>query len=140
MSVAESGASPKTVLVVDDEPFVLSTVCHTLARAGFSVLRASSSEEAIRIAQDHPEAIDLLLTDVVMPGLNGPSLADAFCDLRPRARILFMAGLPDQPEVAERVIGRGCEFLPKPFFPQALIERVRGMLAASSGKSRAAAV
>ncbi len=140
METTGCGKSRHIVFVVDDEPYVLGTVCQILARAGYSVLSASSPEEAKRIARVHDSPIDLLLTDVVIPGLSGPGLADAIFEMHPETQVLFMAGLPDQPDVVEGVIARGSELLPKPFLPQVLIQKVRSVLSASNGQSRAAAV
>jgi len=101
-----------------------------LERSGFGVLRAASGDEALQIGAGRNDPIDLLLADVVMPGLSGPSLAERFTRLHPETQWLFMAGLPDQPEVSERIASRGHAFLPKPFLPDALIRKVREVLAA----------
>jgi DNA-binding NtrC family response regulator len=116
------------VLVVDDEECVLNTVCSILAHSGFDVLRAGSPERAMMIATQHREMIDLLLTDVVMPRLNGPELAEQFARLHPETRMLFMAGLPDNPDIHGQVLSRGRAFLPKPFLPSVLVEVVRRVL------------
>jgi len=99
-----------------------------LERAGFGVLRAASGDEALRIGAGTNDPIDLLLADVVMPGLSGPSLAERFTGIHPETQWLFMAGLPDQPEVSERIARGGHAFLPKPFLPDALIRKVREVL------------
>ncbi len=116
------------VLVVDDEPMVLNLVVCILERAGFKVLRASGADEAMRLAGEHSGHIDLLLADVVMPGLSGPMLADRLLERRPGIRCLFMAGLPDTHEVQHSIVRMGRPFLAKPFFPEALLGKVRQVL------------
>jgi two-component system, cell cycle sensor histidine kinase and response regulator CckA len=125
----------EVILVVDDEPFVLNIVCCVLKSAGFTVLRAASPGEALVIGNDHSDPIRLLLSDVVMPGLTGPTLADRFAQIHPETEFLFMAGLPDSPEVCDRILSRGRAFLAKPFVPRTLLEKVGEVL----GMDRAAA-
>lgn len=127
-----------TVLVVDDEPVVLNCVSNALVHGGFDVLRAASPADALRIAATHELPIHLILCDVVMPQMNGPLLADRLLEVHPEAECLFMAGLPDHPEVTYRVVGRGLAFLPKPFMPQELVAKVREVLSIGAGRSMAA--
>jgi len=117
------------MLVVDDEVCVLELCVAILERAGFDVLRAGSAEDALRIGAGHDQQIHLILCDVVMPEMSGPALADEFARLHPETRWLFMAGYPDSPEIIERVVARGRPFLAKPFMPQALVKKVREVLA-----------
>jgi len=116
------------ILVVDDEPIVLKIVAAILTNAGFQVLAAASPADALETARRHPEGIRLLLSDVVMPGLGGPDLAEAFEDLHPETEWLFMAGLPDSPEVEERILHRGLAFLPKPFGARTLLAKIDEVL------------
>jgi two-component system, cell cycle sensor histidine kinase and response regulator CckA len=116
------------ILVVDDEPFVLKIVCSVLQNAGFTVLRAASANEALQVGIRHRAPIRLMLSDVIMPGLSGPALADRFSEIHPETECMFMAGLPDTPEVCERILNRGRAFLPKPFYPRALVEKVHQVL------------
>jgi len=118
----------EVILVVDDEPFVLNIVCCVLENAGFTVLRAASVAEALALAGRHSEPIHLLLSDVVMPGLSGPSLADRFAQVHAETEFMFMAGLPDSPEVCDRILSRGRAFLPKPFVPRTLLQKVHEVL------------
>ena len=127
MSVRRSDR-PETILVVDDEPVVLALVASILEHAGYDVLRAGSPHEALRIGLEHTASIDLLLADVIMPGLSGPALAEEFAAVHPETRWLFMAGLPDSDEIADRIIARGKPFLPKPFFPRVLVGKVEEVL------------
>ncbi len=138
MALTGALSTGQVVLVVDDEPVVLNTVSKILARAGFLVLTASSGEQALRVGRDHGGPIDLILTDVIMPGLSGPRLAESFLESHPETQALFMAGLPDQPEVAEFVLARGQAFLPKPFVPGTLVSKVRELLTRPDGRASAA--
>jgi len=129
---------PDIILVVDDEPVVLKIVASILSSAGFEVLPAGSPEAALAAARLHPEPIQLLLSDVVMPGLRGPDLAEALRSLHPETAWLFMAGLPDTAEVSERILDRGLPFLSKPFDARTLLNKVeevlgRRSLAAAAG-------
>ena len=82
----------ETVLVVEDEPAIRSLACEMLEAHGYRALSAGSGEEALGLAVRHAGPIHLLLTDVVMPGLAGPALAERFAVVRPEARVLFMSG------------------------------------------------
>jgi CheY-like chemotaxis protein len=124
------GMSSETVLVVDDNVFVLNTISAGLRHAGYTVLTAHTPAEAIEIALRHSGPIQLILLDVILPGMDGPELASQFLQLHPEARSLFMSGLPDTPRVAEEILSRGLAFLPKPFLPQTLAQKVREVLAA----------
>jgi len=118
----------ETILVVDDEPFVLRTVTSILAHGRYNVLEAGSPREALRIAAEAKEPIDLLVCDVVLPGISGPSLAEHVLELHPETRCMFMAGMPDSQEVFDRILSRGKSFLPKPFLPGTLLSKVRQVL------------
>jgi two-component system, cell cycle sensor histidine kinase and response regulator CckA len=127
--------SSEIILVVDDEPVVLKIVTAILTNAGFQVLAAASPEEALTTGRQHPQPIRLILSDVVMPGLCGPDLAEAFEALHPETAWLFMAGMPDSPEVEQRILDRGLAFLPKPFGVRTLLNKVDEVL----GRAAAAA-
>ena len=124
----------EVILVVDDEPFVLNVVSSILRKGGFEVLMAASAERAMEIGRGFAGPIHLLIADVVMPGVSGPSLADQFSDIHPETECMFMAGLPDTPEVCDKVIRRGRAFLPKPFVPQTLLNKVCEVLEHPSAK------
>ena len=119
----------RTILVVDDEPVVLACVASTLELSGFAVLRAAAPGEALRIGSSCGRPIDLMVCDVLMPGMAGPRLAAEFHALHPETRCLFMAGLPDHPEVREHILAHGLAFLAKPFLPDVLVAKVRELLA-----------
>ncbi|HEX9187368.1 MAG TPA: response regulator, partial [Vicinamibacteria bacterium] len=118
----------ETVLVVEDEPAIRSLACEMLEAHGYRALEAASGEEALALAARHGGPIDLLVTDVVMPGLAGPALAERFSALRPRARVLFMSGYAGD-DLARRGLPEDVShFLPKPFTADVLSRRVRDAL------------
>jgi hypothetical protein len=95
---------------------------------GYATLRAASAEEALRVAERHVGAIHLLLTDVVMPGLGGPALAERFLDLRAEAHVLFMSGYAGE-DLARRGLSEPiAHLLSKPFTADQLAARVRASL------------
>lgn len=117
----------ETILVVEDAESIRKMVCAMLAQAGYRCLDAGDGEEAFRLVHGAPRAIDLLLTDVVMPKMGGPELARRASQLRPDLRVLFMSGFSDDPVV--RSIERSASlFLAKPFTTGALLTKVRETL------------
>ena len=102
------------VLVVDDEPEVRKLVSAMLERQGYQVLSADTGENAIRLFNSHPE-IDLLLTDVVAPGMSGPMIADEIAALKPEIKVLFMSGYDGTQVVQRYVVEKGYSLLIKPF-------------------------
>ncbi len=126
--VAPSRAE-RTVLVVEDETSVLKLVRRLLETEGLVVLSAQNADEALLLGGQHAGPIDLLLTDVVMPGLNGLALAERFETLRPGTPVLFMSGYADAAVVQREIIDAGRAFLQKPFAPDRLLSRVREELA-----------
>jgi len=119
---------PETVLVVDDHSLVLTTLVKTLMRAGFDVLPALSGEEALEIASNLHRPIDLLVCDVILPGIQGTELARRLSEFHPETRCLFISGLPDHPRITQDVANSGQMLLPKPFLPQVLIRKAREVL------------
>ncbi len=118
----------RTLLVVDDEPVVLDVLTAVLTSRGYSVLPAHNAVEALQLFRSHHGPIDLLLTDVVMPDMTGPDLADALAREQPGLKVLFIAGLPDTPVIRNSILARGLDLLPKPFDPRELIRRVEKVL------------
>jgi PAS domain S-box-containing protein len=124
---AASGGS-ETVLLVEDEDQVRMLVSRILRRSGYAVLEASRPHEALELASRTDQHIDLLITDVVMPQLNGRQLAERVRALRPDLSILFMSGYSDHLLERDGVLERGLHFLPKPITPVALTQAVRAIL------------
>jgi PAS domain S-box-containing protein len=116
-----------TVLVVDDEALVRAAVVRTLRLAGYEVLEASNGQEAAEVAGNRAR-IDLLVTDVVMPGLGGPELAARIRALHPAMRVLFVSGYADSGVVSDGQVAAGVELMTKPFRPAELLERVAVIL------------
>lgn len=121
------GQASGKILLVEDDPAVRSLVARILKREGYNVLEATCGAEALALA-DSFSAIDLMLTDVVMPGLSGRNLAEEFRARRPNVPIVFMSGYTED-EVVKRGVRDGeVNFIQKPFAPQALCEIVRRVL------------
>jgi signal transduction histidine kinase len=119
-----------TVLVVEDDPAVLKVAHDMLVSRRLQVLAARKTEEAIRLAEQHPGTIDLLLTDVVMPQMNGKELYLRISQIRPGIKVLYMSGYTDDVISEHGVLDEGVHYLPKPFTVGVLIEKVREALAA----------
>jgi PAS domain S-box-containing protein len=117
------------VLVVEDEPMILEMVTTMLESLGYTVLAASGPAEAIRLAQEHKGMIQLLLTDVVMPEMNGNSLADHLRALFPGLRCLFMSGYTANVIAHHGVLDKGVCFIEKPFTRHTLATKIREALA-----------
>ena len=135
-SEIETGPLPRgseTVLLVEDEVGVRALVRTLLEAQGYAVLEASGAEEALEIAGSHARPIDLILTDVVMPGSSGPGLRGELERSRPGTRFLFMSGYTDDAVVRHGALESGLAFLQKPFTPEALARKVREVLDRPSG-------
>ena len=131
LAVQARGAEPhETVLLVEDEDAVRSLVRQVLAAEGYRVLTAGDGDEALRMASEHGRGIDLLLTDLVMPGMTGRELALQLQPQHPETRVLFMSGYSTAAYGESGELGEHAQFLHKPFTPEALVRRVRELLAA----------
>ena len=121
MSSSENSAQANgTILVVDDEPDVLRLIDSILNEEGFEVIQAKSADAAIKAFDKLGHSPDLLLTDVVMPGMSGPMLADQLLQKDPDLRILFMSGYDDRHVVQRYVVERGFRLISKPFTVKSL--------------------
>jgi CheY-like chemotaxis protein len=125
-SLPEGGA--QTILLVDDDPQLRQLAKRILSSAGFRVLESESGEHAERLAKIHQGSIDLLLTDVVMPGNSGREIAEHICGNGSRPRVLYMSGYPNDIIAHHGVLDPEISFLPKPFSPAQLVEKVREVL------------
>ena len=117
--------TPATVLIVDDERAVRDLVAAALTRAGFIVRTAGSAEEALDLEKNH--SFDLLVTDVMLPNINGPELAERIRQRSPHTRVLFMSGYTGNALTPDDLRG-GSAFLSKPFGTTTLIARVQEVL------------
>ncbi|MDP3910645.1 MAG: PAS domain S-box protein [Gemmatimonadales bacterium] len=126
LKVAARGS--ETVLVVEVEPAVLALSRRALEAHGYVVLAAEDGGAAMRIVERHGGPIDLLLTDVVMPGISGRELAEQLAARRPGVRVLYMSGYPGDAVVHQGTLAAGSAFLQKPFSPDGLARKVRDVL------------
>lgn len=118
----------ETILLAEDQPEVAVLVQRSLTRRGYQVLASSNGEEALRLAKRHSGPIDLLLADVVMPGMSGPELAARLREMRPGLRVLFMSGYPDTDLLNHGFPQSKTDLVPKPFTPEELVRRVHSAL------------
>jgi len=121
-------AGSETVLLVEDQPEVRSVAREMLRRHGYTVIDTANGSEALVAASNHDGRIDLLVTDVVMPGLSGRALAGQLVQLQPAARVLYMSGYTDDSIVQQGILEGGVAFIQKPFTPTALLQKVRDVL------------
>jgi CheY-like chemotaxis protein len=118
----------ETVLAVDDDPTMLELLKEVLRPLGYNILSADSGEEAIEMAAMHRDKIDLLLTDVLLPGIKGQELAKQLMKECPDMNVLFMSGYLC-PSMAHSDKEQGFEaFIRKPFSPNALLRKIRKLL------------
>jgi CheY-like chemotaxis protein len=118
----------ETVLVVEDEEMVRQLVCETLTAHGYNVIEAGSPERALELAMNRRHNIHLLLTDVIMPGMNGRVLQQKLIALNPNIKVLFMSGYTDNVIVRHGILDRNVNFLQKPFTVTSLTQKVRHVL------------
>jgi two-component system cell cycle sensor histidine kinase/response regulator CckA len=123
--VHESGV--ETILIAEDETAIRNILRTVLRRAGYRLIEAANGDEALESLREHGGCIDLLISDVVMPGLSGPDLAERVRAVQPNVRVLYLSGYSDVP-IDDRLATEATAFLPKPFTPAALTEKVRQVL------------
>ena len=128
-SIPVSGAAGETVLLVEDEAGVRRYAAMVMNAEGYRVIQAGDPVEALRHCDIEPGPIDLVLTDVVMPGMSGPELVRRIQQRRPGIKALFMSGYTDAVTVRHGIAERGLKFIHKPFTPKELGDRIRMALA-----------
>ena len=117
-----------TILLVEDDRRVRELALRVLRDRGYDVIEAADADQALRVAAEKLPSIDLLLTDIVMPGMSGLALAERLRSIRPGLRVLFISGFSGRAQ--DELQGRGTsDILPKPFTPSALARRVRDVMA-----------
>jgi len=129
-------ASPKgtgeTILIVEDTDYIRDLIQEILSSHGYKVLIAKDGEDALRICRGFQEPINLLLTDVVMPRMNGRDLADQVVRTRSGIKVLFMSGYTRNVIIHHGIVDEGVNYLEKPFTPTALIAKIHSVLAEES--------
>ena len=121
-----------TVLLVDDDASFLFVAANILRPAGFRVIEAESGQSALDQAGQQTGKIDLLITDMMMPGMSGRQLAQRFTKLRPGVRVLYVSGFVDEGSAREAIEGEAADFLGKPFEADAFTAKVRELIGAAS--------
>jgi PAS domain S-box-containing protein len=125
---APSTAGHETVLLVEDDDRVRALVANMLRKNGYTVLLASAADQALEIAARHRGRIDLLLTDVIMPGLSGRILSERLTGIHPDTRVLYMSGYSDDDVLRHGVKSAAAHFIQKPFSVDALAHKIRETL------------
>jgi two-component system cell cycle sensor histidine kinase/response regulator CckA len=125
--------SGEVILVVEDERPVRKLMARVLERRGYRVLQAENGEEALAIAGESDQTIDLMVADLVMPGLNGREVAERLAEAQPDVAVVFISGYTADEVVRQGIVAGQHEFLPKPFTPDTLVEKVATVL---RGRSR----
>jgi CheY-like chemotaxis protein len=118
----------ETILLVEDQAEVRQVAMQILRRYGYHVIEARNAGEALLSCEQHPRTIHLLLSDVVMPHMNGRKLADRLLKLRPELKVLFMSGYTENAIVHHGILDSGISYLQKPLLPEMLARRVREVL------------
>ena len=125
----------ETILLAEDEASVRGLVERVLTRYGYTVLAARSPDEALLIGTERAGQIDLLVTDLVMPGMSGGKLAEHVSALNPDVKTLYISGYTDDWVVQDEMLDAGAHFMQKPFSPRALAQKVRSILDGKTGPS-----
>jgi two-component system cell cycle sensor histidine kinase/response regulator CckA len=126
MATSRRSGQAKTLMVVDDDTNSLFLFRRILQEEGYEVLFARSAEAALKVCQMHTGRLDLLILDVIMPGMSGQHLAERLKTLRPGAQVLLMSGIVNATAIPPREA-----FLPKPFTGEQLANKVRELLSAA---------
>jgi hypothetical protein len=127
-ALIEMPRRPETILLVEDEDGVRSLLRRTLRKRGFNVLDARDGNEALFLSKEHQGPIHLLLTDVVMPKMNGWELVKRVSPLRPEMKVLLMSGYADDALMRQSIGGLGASFIQKPFTPDGLVDKLAEVL------------
>jgi len=126
MTPATDAKEPITILLIDDEESVRAIVVKILRRAKYDVIEAENGDAALKLAAAHKGKIDIIVTDMYMPGMRGPEVVKALVKLRAGLRALFMSGYADQD--SRTAVPQGANFLHKPFSGQELTAAIEAVL------------
>lgn len=118
----------ETILLVEDDAVLRAVACRAVRAYGYQVLEASDGREALELCESYEEPIHLVVTDVVMPEMSGSDLAHRIAERHPEVKVLLMSGYMRDPAVRRSIVREGGAFLPKPFTPELLVERIREVL------------
>ncbi|WP_425395588.1 PAS domain S-box protein [Aeoliella sp.] len=129
--MTDAGQGSETILLVEDEESVRLLIRRILEQGGYTVMEASNGREALKIMEEYRDAIDLVVSDVVMPHLGGRQLAERIAAVRPDCKILFASGYTDDEMIRQGIQSHSFEFIRKPLTPDALLAKVREMLDAN---------
>ena len=127
-AIQQQPGAGKMILVLDDEAEVRKLVAAVLTRSGYKVVTADNGDNAIKAHKKSKHPVDLLLLDVVSPGLSGPMVADRIVESQPGLRVLFMSGYDHTNVVQRYVVEKGYALLTKPFTPEQLAKKVREVM------------
>ena len=133
LTIERAGMDPvrETILLVEDEDFVRQVTAEVLSFGGYQVFGARTAAEAMRVFRQQRAKVQLLLTDVVLPGTNGRELARDLRLLDPALKTMFISGYPDNEVTRHGLEEPGMFYLPKPFSVESLMQKVRQVLAAA---------
>ncbi|MET0418980.1 MAG: response regulator [Actinoplanes sp.] len=129
MSQAPEPETRPTVLVVDDEEDLRDIMRRMLERRGFATLIAGDAPQAITACREHPGEIDILVTDLGLPGVSGGDLSRSATELRPGMQVVYISGLPKDIAVADGLIGEDALLVKKPFSTESLVQALRSVIA-----------
>jgi signal transduction histidine kinase/CheY-like chemotaxis protein len=120
--------APSTILVVEDQDDVRAFVSGTLSARGYRILQAADGPQALMIAKQHAGTIDLVLTDVVLPGMNGREVAESLRDVRPGIKLIYTSGYTQDIIASHGVLNPGVTYVPKPYTSEAIVAHVEAAL------------
>jgi len=126
--VPPENSGTETLLIVENEPAIRNLLQVALRRNGYTVLAAESGREALELVRNHDGAIDLLITDVMMPDMDGPELVRQLSTILPDTRTLFMSGYMDDTLGERGILSSNANFIQKPFSPRTIAQKVRDIL------------
>ena len=127
-----SATEKRTILVVDDEAEIRKLVGAMVSQTGYTILTADSGEHALVLYKNNKGPIDLLITDVIAPGMSGPMLADKLTELQPDLKVLYISGYDNTHVVQKYVVEKGHALLSKPFTVEEMKNKVREMLSSAA--------